>query len=54
MIFASYYSKRLRRRIRKRYKNIRTYLKARRALRRRGLFLKRPFRSRIRYKRFVR
>lgn len=49
MIRASYYSKRLRRVILKRYKSNRTFMKAKRALYKRGLRLKKVFVFRTRY-----
>ena len=46
MIRAFYYSKRLRRRVFKKYLTIRTFNKARRALLKRGIKLRRVFRKR--------
>lgn len=45
MIRAFYYSKRLKRRVNKKYLSIRTFNKARRALLKRGLRLKKVFRK---------
>jgi uncharacterized protein (DUF2062 family) len=41
MIKAVYWSKRYRKKVFKNFKNIRTYMKARKALRRRGIYLTR-------------